>query len=279
VQTASTYYTSAVARGNTSGVTWGDTSLPNCNYPAGSAPLCGSGNNAEIKVPVPMEAKLGVRYHRPRADAPREAHRRDPIAQDVFDVEANFTWANDSAFDAVQIRFPANPNGDGLLPANYGLPTATIPPNADVRHNFKDVFGVRLGGDYNLLPDQLALRAGVFFETQAADTAYQNIDFDAASRFGFSLGGTYRIKLGTRALDLMLGYGHVFFGTLNNTAATGQGLNALAGTQCDPPADPPGTTAICPGSGTQKYRSNWLVNLGTITSAINLFNVGASLAF
>jgi long-chain fatty acid transport protein len=280
VQTASSYFTSAVARGDTSGVSYGDTSLPNCNYPAGSPPLCGHGNNAEIKVATPMEAKLGLRYHKRRASADGDAHRRDPLEQDVFDVEVNFTWANDSALDAVQIRFPANANGDGVLPANYGLPNgATIPPNADVRHHFRDVFGVRLGGDYSLLPGRLAVRAGVFLETRAADATFQNIDFDAAARLGVALGGTYRIGLGARRLDLMLGFGHVFFAALKNIIPTAHGLSALAGTACEPPAAPAGTTAICPASGTQKYRTNWPVNLGTITSAIDVVNVGASLAF
>jgi long-chain fatty acid transport protein len=290
VQTASSYFTPAVARGNTSGVTWGDTSVADCNYPhppppaQQPAPLCGAGNNAQVKLPIPMEAKLGLRYHQPRRGLrmplPLDSRRRDPMSQDVFDVEADFTWANDSAVDAVQVRFPATvPNGDGLLPANSGLPTATIPPNADVPHSFRDVVGVRVGGDYTLLPDQLSLRAGAFFETRAARATYQDIDFDAAARFGVSLGGTYRIQLGQRSLDLMLGYGHVFFSTLENSAPNAAGLRALAGTACTLPPDPAGTTATCPASGTQKFRTDWPVNLGSITSAMNLINVGATLAF
>jgi hypothetical protein len=43
--------------------------------------------------------------------------------------------------------------------------------------------------------------------------------------------------------------------------------------------DPSGTTAICPATGTQKYRTDWVANLGTITSSLNVINVGASLAF
>jgi long-chain fatty acid transport protein len=284
VQTAAPYFTTAVAQGNTSGVIYGDTHVPNCNQLAGAPPKCGSGDNAEVRVPQPMEAKLGVRFHPRRPGAPREPHRRDPIAQDVFDVEADLTWANDSAFDAVQIRLPASANGDGVLPASLGVVGgATLPPNADVTHQFRDVFGVRLGGDYNVLPDALAVRAGAFFESQAANSAYQNIDFDAALRFGLALGGTYRVKLGEKSLDLMLAYGHVFFGTLQNDRPTAAGLSALAGTPCASGADPAGTTATCPptasSAGTQKYRTEWPVNLGTITSSIDVVNVGASLAF
>jgi len=245
---------------------YGDTALGNCNNPMLDATKpCGNGNNAHVKVPLPMEAKLGIRYHQPRSDKPYDAHVRDPIAQDLFDVEADFTWANDSAFDYLEINFPGDAQGNGTLPANPSLPGGAIPPNADVRHHFKDVFGARVGGDFNVLPDQLALRAGAFYESPAADPTYQNIDFDAAQRIGFALGGTYRLKFGDddrHSIDIMAGYGHVFFGTLSNGVGnpSAQGLPALAG-------------------NAQPYRTPWPVNLGTITSDINVINVGASYQF
>ena len=252
--------------------TYGDSGLPNCNNPNVTTNPCGNGNNAKLTVPLPMEAKLGVRYHMPRAGVAANPHLRDPIAQDRFDVEADFTWANDSAFDAIQIRFPT-----GIL-ANPQIPSAVIPPNADVTHNFKDVFGVRLGGDVNVLPDQLALRAGGFFESQAAVPQYQNIDFDAASRFGVALGGTYRFRIGEHPLDVMAGYGHVFFATLNNTSPTAAGLPALTGEQC-PGGSTAGANNKCQPAGNQQYRTPFAVNLGTITSSIDVINVGASFGF
>jgi long-chain fatty acid transport protein len=272
------YFTPASARGNTAGITKGDTSVPNCNDPQGPPNACGSGNNASVKVPVPMEAKIGVRFHLP-ASRPADPHRRDPLADDLFDVEADFTWANDSAFDTLQVRFPGNAYGDGRLPANPEIPS-TIPEIADVRHRNRDVFGARLGGDYNIVPDTLALRAGGFFESQAADTVYQNIDFDSAERFGVAAGATYRLKVNdTQAFDFMAAYGHVFFGTLGNTNPDGPGLPATSGTACSPSApagSPPSMT--CP-NGNQKYRTNYPVNLGTITSSVNVINVGVSFRF
>lgn len=276
VTTALNYYTAPGYK-----VTdYGDTALPNCNNPMLQGNPCGNGNNAKLTVPLPMEAKLGVRFHMPREGVAQIPHMRDPIAQDLFDVEADFTWANDSAFDALQLRFPGTAGGLGTLPANPGIPSAVLPPNADINHGFKDVFGVRLGGDYNILPDQLAVRAGGFFESQAAVPQYQNIDFDGASRFGLALGGTYRIRLGNHPLDLMAGYGHVFFATLSNTSPTASGLPALTGEVC-----PGGATNrvnsnnTCLPAGNQQYRSPWAVNLGTITSSIDVINVGASFGF
>ncbi len=259
---------------------YGDTKLANCNNPMLTNNPCGSGNNAKVTLPLPMEAKLGVRYHMPRSGAAVNPHLRDPIAQDLFDVEADFTWANDSASNAIQLRFPGTPGGLGTIPANPGITTsAVLPPNADVTHNFKDVFGVRLGGDYNVLPDQLALRAGGFFESAAAVQQYQNIDFDAASRFGVALGGTYRFRIGDHPLDLMAGYGHVFFANLTNTNPSAPGLAGLTGEVCPGGAGNRVANSNTCTQGNQQYRTPWAVNLGTITSSIDVINVGASFGF
>ena len=280
VTTAGNYFTSQVAKtpADTSGVTYGDTSKGDCGNPAfTTSKPCGNGNNARLKVPIPMEAKIGARYHRPRRGRrPGAEHRRDPIAHDVFDVEIDFTWANDSAVDSLELAFPSDANGNGTIPANPGIPEGKLPPNADVRYHFRDVFGVRIGGDYNVLPDRLAVRAGGFFETSAADPTYQNIDFDGADRVGLAAGATYRIALGSHAIDVMAAYGHVFFGTLGNSNPASPGLPGLTGTACNPASTASGST--CP-DGNLKYRTNWPVNLGTITSSIDVLNIGASYRF
>ncbi len=108
------------------------------------------GNAANIRVPIPMEAKLGLRYHEPRAGVVYNEHRRDPIAQDAWDVEVDGTWAHDSQFKSIDINFPQT-----LSLQTVGIP-GNLPPSASVPHEFKDVFGIRAGGDWNVLPDQLA---------------------------------------------------------------------------------------------------------------------------
>jgi long-subunit fatty acid transport protein len=272
ITTQAFYY--KYAQTNPNQIVYGDTAIANCNNPMLTNNPCGNGNNASVKVPLPAEAKLGVRYHKLRPGLEYDEHVREPMMQDVFDVEADFTWANDSAFDALQLRFPSNPP----LPANPQVP-GNIPPNADVPHHFRDVFGVRIGGDYNVLPDQLTVRAGGFYESQAADPTYQNIDFDGASRFGLALGGQYRVHIGRKsALDIMAGFGHVFFATLNNTNPGAAGVPALSGEPC-PNAGNVNANGTCGTAGTTQYRTAWPVNLGTITSSINVINVGVSYRF
>jgi hypothetical protein len=128
------------------------------------------------------------------------------------------------------------------------------------------------------VPDRIALRAGAFYETRGQDQTYQNIDFAGAERFGLAAGGTYRLKLDNGgAVELSLGYGHIFFGTQDNKDPNGVGAPGLAGTPCnDPTPPPPGDTCA---TGRAKYRTNWPVNLGTITNSINVINVGASYRF
>ena len=284
------YYTKQNAEGDSSNVRYGDTIFSDCGTgrPQDEG-KCGGGDNAKVKLAWPMEAKLGVRYHKPRGTPladdgrPTLAHARirDPLAQDVFDVEANVTWANNSAIDSIQVRFPGDPTGRGQLPV-AGIDGAEIPPNADQPKNYNDVFGIRLGGDYNLLPDRLALRAGTFYETRAASAPYQNIDFAIGARLGLAAGATYRIRLGegdrTSALEIMVGYGHVFVEKLEREGASASGIPAVAGTSCNGGEPDPNDVARC-ADGSARYRTRWPVNLGTIENAVNLINVGLAYRF
>jgi hypothetical protein len=276
IYTQANYFTPKVANGDTSGIKDGDSTLPDCNVGNGTK-ICGNGDNAKLRINIPMEAKLGLRYHKPRG--PVKKHLRDPMATDVFDAEIDLTWANNSALDGVRVRFPSDGNGDGILPVN-GIPSGLVPPNADAYHGFKDVLGVRLGGDFNVLPDKLAIRGGAYFETNGQDTKYQNVDFIGAARVGLAAGTTFRIHLDpekTKAIELSLGLMHVFVMTQDNKDPKAEGMNGVAGTACNPSSNSI-AGATCK-DGKPKYRENWPVNLGTITNAINAINVGASYRF
>ncbi len=277
IQTQANYFTTRVANGDTSQVKYGDTSQTDCGTGMPNVTACGSGNNANVRLVIPMEAKVGLRFHKLRGGVPAQAHLRDPMSQDIFDVETDLTWANNSANDYLQIRFPGDANGEGVIPIN-GTP-GYAPPNSDVRHHFKDVVGIRVGGDWNALPDQLAVRAGGFFETNGQDMTYQNLDIIGAQKFGFALGGTYRIHFGQRtsALEISLGLMHVFYADEDNSSPTAAGLNGIAGTNCNP-VEMPSKNPNCM-NGVQKYRTNWPVNLGTITNSVNVLNLGLSYRF
>jgi long-chain fatty acid transport protein len=280
VRTQANAFSQSVANGDTSRVKEADTSTPNCGVTNGP-PVCEQVNQqkggvASVSIPVPMEIKLGVRYHQPRHHG---GHVRDPMAQDKWDAEVDFTFANNRAFDRLAIGFPSDPANPskGLIPA--AVVPGEYPPNADVIHAYKNVFGVRVGGDWNVVPARLALRAGGFFETNGQDARYQNIDFMGAWRLGFALGATWRIPVGRKsaAFELSAGFMHMFVGDRSFRDRSGtSGLPALAGTPCNPTVVD--TSPTCP-NGQPKYRTNWPVNLGTISSSLSSFNVGVAYRF
>ena len=259
VRTEANYFTTRVAAGDASKVARGDSSRADCGDAGSSA--CAGGPVATVRIPIPMEAKLGLRWHVPRAGVRAPQHQRDPLAHDRLDLEVDFTWANDRALDDVEIRFPSAPDGRGTVPV---VGTAgVIPPVADVMRRYRDVVGVRAGGDWNVIADRLALRAGAFFETRASDPTYQNIDFAGGARVGVAVGGTLRLRLpsgGPRtALEITAAYARIEVADSTNRDPRAPGLHAMTGT-------PP-------------YRTAWPTNLGTIENAFDVVNVGVAYRF
>lgn len=221
-----------------------------------------------IKFQIPMEAKLGLRFHLPRksiekqpgwASAPGRKVR-DPLSQDIFDVEVDFTWANNSAVQDIVLSF--NQPGIPLEP-----PPGNVPANGNIPHNWKDVVGIRLGGDVAVVPNVLSLRAGAFFETKGQDDQYLNMDFDPAQKIGLSGGATVRVG----PVDLSVGYQHTFYGTLNNG---GNGsIYALSGDKSglSLPAGMPacGPNMNSPQFGQGCFRSWQPINGGSLTAYLN----------
>lgn len=292
--TAANWFSARNARGDASGVRHADTIYEDCGTGLGGT-ACGAGENARVVLAIPMEAKLGLRWHKPVVRTPRwygadvagtfprpagaaGAAARDPLRDDAFDLEADLTWANNSAIDALQIRFPGDATGRGLLPS--AVQGGELPPNADQVHRLRDVLGLRVGGDLNVIPDRLAVRGGAFVESSAARGQYQNIDFAAGMRVGLSLGATYRVRLAhgddAPAIELMVGYAHIFVAEQDRSDPSAAGLPALAGTSCN--ASQPTSPDTC-SNGFQRYRTKWPVNLGSITNAANLVNVGLAYRF
>ncbi|MFO0762086.1 MAG: hypothetical protein U0359_36950 [Byssovorax sp.] len=232
---------------------------------------------ATLKFNLPMEAKLGVRYHKPRegvagpAWASKPGRKvRDPMSQDLFDIEMDFTWANNSALDDLALGFPAANNfGLSTVKVNLGSGTfANVPVNANVPHHWKDVVGFRLGGDFVAIPNRLSVRAGGFFETKGQDDAYLNLDFHASQKGGVSLGGTVRLG----PVDVSAAYQHTFFGTLDN-GGTGS-VYALSGDGAGCPKNQENPTPA-PGC----FRSQQAVNGGKLTSSLDELGVAGTMHF
>ena len=225
------------------------------NNPANITDVSDAGR---VRMPIPMEARLGFRYRHPRTNAKSQTWVtqqpgtvRDPLSQDVFDVELNLSWAHNSAVDIIEVRFEPNIRIEGT--------PSYAPLNGDVPHHWRDTVGVRLGGDYVVIPDLLSLRAGAFFESSAADPTYLNIDFHVAERVGWGGGGTVRLG----PVDISLAYQHTWFADIDNGGQGG--VYAISGDVSD--------------ELPTNNRSRQTINGGRASSSLNEVALGASYHF
>jgi len=249
------------------------------NGKAGSKPSYTGAELEEFRLPQPMDVRLGFRWHPARKGVTLPAEgRRDFLKHDAFDVEIDFTYSKNSSFDQITVLFPANQNVY-FSGGNGGY----VPTNASIAKHWKDSFGVRLGGDVNVLPERLAVRGGAFFQTAAQDEQYLNLDFHPGQMVGLYIGGTVRA---TKALDVSVGYGHIFVKAFDNTAEGGK-LRALVATGADNP-NGPNYYNLCDSAAakaqgytqpSEPYRSCAVTNTGRLTSAFNMFSVGATYKF
>lgn len=218
---------------------------------AGSAANCNITDKAEagtLKIRTPFTAKFGFRYHSPQkmgSLVPKIGRKiRDPLADDQFDIEADFTYAHNSVVDNLEVRFQPGIKVNGT--------PGYIPENADIPHKWKNVFGARLGGDYVFIPGFLAARAGAWFETNGQDPEYLNLDFHNGYRVGVNAGATVRLA----RFDVSVAYQHTFFETLDNG-----GKGAVLGLS---------------GDATTGYRTVHNVNGGKLTSSLDEVALGAT---
>jgi long-chain fatty acid transport protein len=268
-----------------------DTKCMMAGQPAGcnitNAPSAGA-----INFQIPMEAKLGLRFHWLRKDpgpmpgwlsASNLAGRkvRDPMSQDLFDVELDFTWAHNSAVQDLGLTFHSLPpmasdagGATNICLKNSGGCIGAVPVNGNIPHRWKEVVGVRLGGDYVPLPNRLAVRAGTFLETSGQDAQYLNLDFDLAQKVGLSIGATGRVG----PVDISVGYAHTFYGTLDNGGngqvfALSGDTTGLSSGRCGTPVSNP-TPVV--GGCLRSYQS---VNGGRLTSSLDEIGVAATARF
>lgn len=171
----------------------------NVRTPAYSDSLTKDSNkDVTARIPVPGYAGVAVRYA-DRFAARVDGKRGDAMVEEKWDLELDLTYHMTSRFDTIPVNVPSLPRA--------GLPDGI---KFELEHYWKDQISVQLGGDYNILPGVLALRAGAHYESSAINGSYMGIDFQPAQRLGLHLGGTYRVG----SVDLSLAYAHIFQETI-----------------------------------------------------------------
>ena len=205
-----------------------------------------------FRVPNPLEARIGARFHLPRKPGKPQSGVRDPLVGDVFDLELDVSYTRNSAYERAELRFPESP----AVPVK-GTP-GSVPQNNDIDFKVKrDSVGVRVGGDYVVLPSQLSARAGGFWEPNVQNDEYANVSFLASQRIGVALGATYRLSM----IDIEAAYMHVFVSEIDN-GNSGK-LLVVSG---DASASPP-------------FRSPYAINSGRFRQSVNVVSLGATARF
>ncbi len=138
-----------------------------------------------IDLTLPLVVRAGVRY----------IHR-------VFDIEVDFVFENWSMLQEVKVS-------SDLLIESESADIHTPFPDSTVPLNYRDTYSVRLGGDVNVWPEHIVIRAGAYWQSSAYPE--NNDTFSVFAPFGqqVGLGGglTWRT---CKWLDVNLAYLHVF---------------------------------------------------------------------
>jgi long-chain fatty acid transport protein len=223
---------------------------------------------------IPPEVRAGFRFHLPRPDAARAfdtARVRDPLRDDVFDVEVNGSYTWNSLADVIEARFK-EANGQGVL---VTLPTnVRVPPNADRPTGYRDSIGVRVGGQWNVVRDVFGIRAGGWLETQSQDARFLTVAPVGATRFGF--GGGVVARYG--ALDVSIGYQRHLSSGLDNHGDGGLRAPAAASDgnpEFDLHNEPPGVSA----AARTQFRTRHAVNGGSVSFDAHVFTLGGTVRF
>lgn len=176
-----------------------------------TAPIAGSFQINRMEVNLPWNARAGVRFALPREGRPTQddgTGTYDPMTDDVFDVEADFNYERTSMLGTTALQNSGTINAGGI--------SVPAPAQITIQSALSDVMGVRVGGDYNILPGRLAARLGFSYETQGASPDAAQIHLPAYAGASVHAGLSYR----WRWLTINLGFGRFFF--QDNDASQGR---------------------------------------------------------
>jgi len=215
---------------------------------------------------IPPELRVGIRFHLPRARTKvaaqpgAERPNRDPLHDDVFDVELDSSYTQSSEADVAQVRLRGSPSGEAVVPFE---PIGFLPPNADRRNGYRNTFGARLGGQYNVVRDKLAALAGSWIESQAAPDAYLHISPVPALRGG--VGGGLIVR--QSPVDFVVGYQRHWSQQMDNGGRGAARANAGIATDT--------TFRVGQAPEDRQFRTGQAVNGGRVSQSAHVFTLGA----
>lgn len=161
----------------------------------------------EVKLPAPFTATLAVRFVQPLPG--KEEDARDPLNSERWDVEVDASYTNSGHLGLARASVSKDfslqfTRADGTQQEPLEIKAKDLALTAD-RHG-QDVYAVRLGGSYTVLPGMLQASLGGFYQSRGVDLSYVTVSNYSLARVGFGLG--MRVRLGP--VDISAAYSHVF---------------------------------------------------------------------
>ena len=153
------------------------------------------GTNTGFTLPLPDVVRVGVLV-RPRAR---------------WLVEADVVLERWSTLRQITL------SPHGIMIASDNLGTSKPLPDIVFRRNFDDAFSVRVGGEHELVPGRLTVRAGYLHETSAVPLRTTSVDFPNWERDAVSVGASIAIPRTPVTLDVA--YAHHFLPTRTVTTS------------------------------------------------------------
>ncbi|MDH5670895.1 MAG: hypothetical protein OEZ06_02040 [Myxococcales bacterium] len=169
---------------------------------------------SQVKVGLPWALTLGFRYSGLLSggvvSGVSDSRRApDPMDSELWDVELDLGYSFNARAgkNTVQagedvVLYTRDAKGDGGR-IEVDLDDLS---QFDIDRHLKDSVTLRLGGSYSIVPRQVALHAGTFYESRGVEPEYVNIDTFALARVGVGIGVLWRLGM----VDLTASYGHIF---------------------------------------------------------------------
>lgn len=206
-------------------------------------------NRVTFSLTMPMKFRAGIRYVHKRQD------------RDVFDLELDVHYDLWSMMERYTM--------DAGITTEVMGQVLTI-DQVIIEKNFRDTISVRLGGDYNVIPRWLTLRAGFFYETPAVRQGYAFLDAFSFHRFGPSGGLTLHLS----QVDFSLAYTWLAQNVLVVTEEESKVYQQMPGSPCQPPYT---NTSVC----NEHYLGQpaAAANAGTYQANYHLMNASLAVNF
>ena len=136
------------------------------------------------------------------------------MADELFDLELDVVYEYNQQVTDFVVHNPAGSQA-AIRPAGCAQGDASclvnipVPSTLPLAHGWSDDIVFRLGGDINIIPGFLAVRAGASFEIplNRSYVTWMTNDFMQGWRIGLHLGATIRID---NHFDLSVAYAHIF---------------------------------------------------------------------